>query len=290
MLRRVGPAPESFWSQAEKLGYWVLIPSLLFNKISTADISPAMMAPFAVTLIGAYLIVGVMVLVVTGLMKMEPGPRGSTVQGAVRHNGFLALAVAEKLYGAEGLSLAALAAAMLAMATNLTIVPTLLTLNAGSAGGSLWRRLLRDLVRNPFIVSIALGLGANFLLPHDVPVLHDATAMLGGAGLPLMLLCVGAGLRLTGLRAQLAPLAIATAGRYVLFPIFVLLIPNGLGAAEMAILLIFACVPTAPSATALAAQTGGDVPLMNAIVTFQTALSFVTLPLTLALGSLVLGL
>ena len=113
--------------------------------------------------------------------------------------------------------------------------------------------------------------------------------MLGAVALPLMLLCVGAGLRLKGLRAQLVPLALSTAGRFVLFPVFVLLLPTGLDTPTLLILLIFAAVPTAPSSTALAGETGGDTELMNAIVTFQTGLAFVTLPVTLALAAAWLG-
>lgn len=289
VLRRVGLPGDGFWPLAERLGYWVLIPSLLFYKLSSADIQPDLMAPFALTLVGAFFIVGAVILLITGVMGMPAPQRGSTLQGAVRHNAFLALAVAERLYGAEGLSLAALAAAMLAMVTNLSIVPALLMLNAAGIGRTVLRQVFKDLARNPFILSICFGLAANFLLPDRIPVLHEATAMLGAVALPLMLLCVGAGLKLRGFRAQLGPLSIATAGRYVLFPACVLLIPNGMAAEQVAILLIFASVPTAPSSTALAGQTGGDAPLMNAIVTAQMALAFLTLPLTLSLGAVLLG-
>ena len=41
-------------------------------------------------------------------------------------------------------------------------------------------------------------------------------------------------------------------------------------------------MPTASSAYTLARQLGGDAPLMAAIVTVQTAIAFVTLPLTMA--------
>ena len=61
------------------------------------------------------------------------------------------------------------------------------------------------------------------------------------------------------------------------------------GASVLLILLIFAAVPTAPSSTALAAETGGDVPVMNAVVTLQSALAFITLPITLAVGTMWLG-
>lgn len=290
-LRRLGLPGETFWPMAARLGYWVLIPSLLFSKLSTARIDLGLIAPFAITLGGAFYLVGAVVLLVTWLIGTPAAARGSALQGAVRHNSFMALAVAETLYGPDGLSLAALAAAMLALVTNLSIIPALLMLDPSRPTGSrVVGRVLRDLARNPLLLSILAGLGVNLVTTGPIPVLHDMTTMLGAVALPLMLLCVGAGLRLRGLKAQLAPMGIATAGKYLLFPAAVLGLGYGIDGPSLAILLIFAAVPTAPSSSALAAETGGDVALMNTIVTAQTALAFVTVPLTLALGSAILGL
>lgn len=286
-LRRIGLPGEGFWPMAARLGYWVLIPALLFYKISTAAIDPGLMAPFAVTLAGSFFLAGTVVLLLTRTM---PAPqRGSALQGAVRHNSFMALAVAETLFGAEGLSLAALASAMLAPVTNLSIVPALLALSPAPQGGPVTRRVLLDAVRNPFILAILAGLAVNLAGIGRIPLLREVTRMLGAVALPLMLLCVGAGLRLRGLKARLVPLGLALAGRFVLFPALVLILAQGLDSQAALILLIFAAVPTAPSSAALAAETGGDVPLMNAIITAQTAFAFVTLPLTLALGAWLLG-
>jgi len=47
--------------------------------------------------------------------------------------------------------------------------------------------------------------------------------------------------------------------------------------------LLFGAAPTASSAYTLARQMGGDAPLMAAIVTIQTGLSFLTLPATVYL-------
>lgn len=291
VLRRIGLPGDGFWPMASRLGYWVLIPSLLFSKLSVADIRPELMAPFGGTLAGAFYLVGALILFVTYLMRMPTPQRGSVLQGAVRHNGFIALAVAEQLYGTAGLSTAALAMAMLALVTNLSIVPALLALNASGQDKrhSVIRDMVLDVLRNPFILAIFAGLGANFLLSGPIPVLHDMTRLLGSMALPLMLMFVGAGLQFSGLRANLLPLTIGTVGRYVLFPLLVLLIPSGLTPEQVLILLIFAAVPTAPASSALAWQTGGDVPLMNAIITVQTALAFVTLPLTLAFAERLLG-
>jgi len=289
ILRRNGLPGDGFWPMAEKLGYYVMIPSLLFHKISTADIDIDLVVPFGIVLGGAFYTAGIFVLLATWLLKTAPPQRASVLQGAVRHNGFLALAVAERLYGSEGLAVAALCAAVLALITNLSLVPVLVALNASGTQGSVVGKVVRDILRNPIILSICAGLLGNVLLPGRVPVLHDITGMLGSVALPLMLLCVGAGLRIRGLKTQAGPLAVACFGRFIVFPLVVLAIPTGLSAAEMAILMIFATVPTAPSSSALAAQTGGDVPLMNAIVTLQTLIAFASLPASLALAGMVFG-
>jgi predicted permease len=50
---------------------------------------------------------------------------------------------------------------------------------------------------------------------------------------------------------------------------------------------LFGAVPTAASGYTLARAMGGDAPLMATIITVQTALAFITLPLTVwLLGSL----
>ncbi len=54
--------------------------------------------------------------------------------------------------------------------------------------------------------------------------------------------------------------------------------------------LIFAALPTGVASYTLAREMRGDAPLMAAIITTQTLLSFVTLPLTLLIGQAVLSM
>jgi predicted permease len=57
----------------------------------------------------------------------------------------------------------------------------------------------------------------------------------------------------------------------------------GLGSLETAIIVLFTALPGAPSAYILARQMGGDADLMAAIVTVETGLSMLTLPVILLL-------
>ena len=53
----------------------------------------------------------------------------------------------------------------------------------------------------------------------------------------------------------------------------------GVDGAARSVAVLFAALPTAPAAYALARQLGGDAELMAAILTVQTLLAALTLPL-----------
>ncbi|MNT75985.1 hypothetical protein D3C72_2149370 [compost metagenome] len=57
----------------------------------------------------------------------------------------------------------------------------------------------------------------------------------------------------------------------------------GLPAMESSILVLFFALPTAPTAYVLTRQLGGDSHLMAGIITLQTLLAAVSLPLALQL-------
>ena len=53
--------------------------------------------------------------------------------------------------------------------------------------------------------------------------------------------------------------------------------------------LVYGAVPTAPGGFTLARQMGGDAPAMAGMITVQTVVAFVTLPLTMILGERLLS-
>jgi len=59
----------------------------------------------------------------------------------------------------------------------------------------------------------------------------------------------------------------------------------GLSGTAAAIAVLLMAVPTAPSAYILSRQFGGDHDAMASIITMQTAISILTLPITLLLIS-----
>ena len=235
---------------------------------------------------------GVVFGVIAALILRRGGPVGTSImQGAGRFNTFIALAVAEALYGAPGLQLAVLGAAVLVPVVNLTVVGLFTVMLRQPGGGAVWGAV-KNLVTNPLILSILAALAFNLAGIGTVPVLHDTLSVLGQAALPIMLLCVGANLKLRGLSADAAPLVLAAFGKIVVFPAVIMLAAMAFGLSPLSaqVALIYGALPTGVAAYTLARQLGGDAPLMAAMITMQTLLSFATMPLWLSLGERVFGL
>ena len=259
------------------------MPALLFYKTSTAEFSIELVGSYSLVIVGGFFTALFFSLAATKLVGMSGAVSSSVMQGAARHNAFIALSIAGSLYGTAGLSLGALAMAVLIPATNFAVVPMMVVLNKGERSGNFATVVLRDLRRNPLILSVLLGVAFNIASLDDVPVLHETTRLLGNAALPIVLMCVGANLRLRAMRASTLPLIISSVGKFIIFPVIALLLAQylGLSKLETMVVILFAAAPTASSAYTLARQMGGDAPLMAAITTIQTALSFLLLPLTL---------
>jgi len=285
LLRRGGIPDVNFWNLNDRLVYWVLMPSLLFHKTSTIDMSFELVGSYAIVILGGFFAALVFGLVTAWTTGMENPSASSVMQGAARHNSFLALSVAGLVFGPDGLAIAALATSLLIPVTNFTVVPLMVVLNQKERTVGVGRAILRDLVRNPLILSVCGGIAFNLLGWKSVPVLHEMVGMLGQAALPVVLMCVGANLRPRDMQASALPLALSITGKMAVFPLVTLglSLMMGLGPLEMSVAMVFAAVPTATAAFTLARQMGGDAPLMAAITTIQTGLGLISIPVWLVI-------
>lgn len=292
VLFRLSVFATAFWETSARLVYWVLLPGLLFSKLGTAQFEGSLVLPFAAALIGGFVTVVAYVGLTGRIIGLGRPAISSVLQGAARHNIFIALALAEQMFGAEGLALASLAASILVLVTNLTITPIMVGLahEAGEAG--VGRVILHDLYRNPILIAVFAGLGVNLLNVPYLQTVFDLARLMGNAALPLMLLCVGASLRFASLDVSPGAVLLATFGKIVVFPVVVVVIALSIGLTQMqtTVVMIFAAVPTAASSQALASELGGEVSLMVNVVTLQTFLAFVSLPITFLLLQSQMGL
>ncbi|MCV2893664.1 AEC family transporter [Lentibacter sp. XHP0401] len=283
-LRRGGIPSTEFWNLNDRLVYWVLMPALFFAKISAADLSGGL-GDYAMLLYA-----GFFAAILCGWLfgRGFAAPQASSLlQGSARFNTFIGLAIAEAVFGTTGLQIAVLGSALLVPVVNVTVV-TLMTRQLGGGGKS----IVRGLVKNPLILSILAGALFNFAGLKEVPVLHEIARILGSAALPIMLLCVGANLKIRGLSGDVRIIGLSVIGKFLINPLAVVLAAWVLAPDLLVfqVALIFAALPTGVASYTLAREMRGDAPLMATIITAQTLLSFITLPLTMLIGQAVLSL
>lgn len=275
----------AFWGKTDRLTYWVLMPALMFHKISLAELGATPVGAYALAVLGGFGAAVLYSLIVVRLTGLTAAVGSSVLQGAARHNSFIALAAASSLYGPEGLAIAVLATAFLVPATNLVVVSLMVGKLSDKSGVQVIPDILRDLAKNPLILGILAGVLMNIAVDTEVPVLHETTRLLGAAALPVMLLSVGANLQLAKISADVAPVALAFVGKMLVFPAVVLVLGLWLDlpVLVMQVAICYAAVPTGASSYTLARLLGGDAPLMAGIITLQTLVAMITMPLTFVL-------
>ncbi|MDO8420029.1 MAG: AEC family transporter, partial [Rubrivivax sp.] len=214
-------------------------------------------------------------------LKAWPGVdarlHASGAQTAFRFNSYVALAMAERLAGTQGVAWTALIMSVCVPLCNVAAVWPL-----ARHGG---QGYLRELARNPLILATGSGLLCN-LLGVRLPGLADTTlARMGAAALPLGLMAVGAGLQFGALREGPRLAAALMAIRHLLLPAVALglVMTTALPSGQQAIVMAFAAMPTASSAYVLAVRMGGHGAYTAGLVTLSTLIGMVALPAWLAL-------
>lgn len=281
-LRSRGFLAEAFWPGAERLSYYVLLPSLFVHGLATFDLQGVPVLGMVGVLMLATLLGGGLLLLYQGIADHEGADFTSVFQGGVRFNNYIGATLAAGIYGSAGIALAAVANAAIVPLVNLLCV---LVFARFSARHSSVAHVLRAIFANPLIIGCAIGLLLRLTGTGLGEGLEPTIKALGQAALPLGLLCVGAALGGARLSQHLRPLAAASAFKFLAMPLITLGLCRlfGLSGPAAVVAVLFQALPTASSSYVMARQMGGNAPLMATIIALQTLLAGLTLPLVLML-------
>lgn len=287
-LKRRRVIEDRFWDGADKLVYWVFLPALVIDSVATAALRAGPAAGIGVAVLGGVFAVAGGLALARPLLAGRLGLTGpaytSLLQGSMRTNVFIGLAVVSQLYGAEGLALFSIGIAWVVPTVNTLSVVALLRHGREAKGGGPMVVLLA-LARNPLIIAIAIGLALNVTGLGTPPVIDDVLGYIGAVAIPLALLSVGAGLDLAKLRKPGWRLGTAGVLKLLVLPAVTWAIGSwiGLDAMTLGLAVMIQCWPTSVSTYTLARQMGGDAPLMAEILSAQTIAAALTAPLVLIL-------
>lgn len=276
LLCRFTALDRKVWEPIESLVYYFLFPVLLFQSIvkSPLDLgatSSLMAAGFTLGLCGIALSYSLPHWPWLG-KRLDVRLHAASAQIGFRFNSFIALALADKVAGPQGLQLIAVIIGVCVPLFNV---------------GAVWpmarhaqKHFVGELLRNPLIIGTASGLVAN-LLGVQIPVwLEPTVSRIGQASLALGLMAAGAGMQLGSLHAAKTLGVAVLAVKHLGMPLMALGLSRlfQLDATQTTVLLMFSAVPTASSCYVLAARMGYNGPYVAGLVTLSTLLGMVSLP------------
>ena len=287
VLRRIRVPDLSFWEVNDKLRYWVLIPALLFHFISQVSLSSEMLYIYALIVLAGFVVTFSASVLIGKLIGYPAEVWTSILQGSMRQNAFIALAIAGSFFGSEGLKIASLFMFIYVPSINIIIITTMevsLKNTHQKDSKKAISNIFIEIAKNPFILAMIAGLLVSLFPIEKMSVLIDTTELLGSAALPIMLLTIGAKIKVRDLTLKVVPIVISNSLKLIILPVVVYFLASyyDLSQTEIVVAVIFASVPTAAMSYSLAQQFGADHQLMRAILTTQVALSFITIPLLLA--------
>jgi predicted permease len=288
VLRRSLMRLDTQWHGLERLTYYVLFPTLLIQTLVQADLSSVPVAGVGGALLLSALVMSLLCLALRPLFSRLAidGPAFTSIfQGATRWQTYVALAVSSNLFGQTGLALASVA--IVALIPLINVFSVWVLAQYASPEKQSVRAIVMTVVQNPLIWACVIGLVVNVTHLPLPKVWHDVAEALGRSSLGIGLLVTGAGLQLQGMLRPSLAASIAVFLKLVLMPVFAVALALwfGISGSSLVIVAVCAAVPTSSSAYVMARQMGGDAPLLAHIITLQTILAAITMPIAIALVS-----
>ncbi|MGH1484622.1 MAG: AEC family transporter [Cellvibrionaceae bacterium] len=286
LCRRYQFPDENFWRGAEKITYFLLFPALLVSKMATASLDGIDFLKPAIVILVLLLSISVLLLLCKPIMQIRNAAFTSVYQGGIRFNTYIGLAVVFALHGSQGLVVAVVIASMMIPLINILSV-LVLEYYGNSDSQQSNKSVIKSVISNPLILACVIGMGINLsgvVLPN---VLVETLNIFSRAALPLGLLTVGAALTLQSIQSSTKPLLIASFFKFLLLPMMALGLCVLLEVEPMVrnAIVILTSLPTATASYVLSRQLGGDHELMATIITGQTLLAGIVMPLILLLAT-----
>ncbi|MEH6405541.1 MAG: AEC family transporter [Sneathiella sp.] len=293
-LKRLVLSDDKQWAGMERITFVLLIPCLIIKTLVEANLSQISIQSIATTLLGALCLVLLILSVVYFLLvknnRISVSAFTSIFQTATRWNAFIALAINESLFDNIAVSLTAVCMVILMPIINIinvSVLTSLLTNGSVSLIG-----LIGKILKNPIIVACLIGVAISLSSIQPWAPAMDILGILGKTSLGLILLSVGAGLKLAAFSNSKKNLFLSCSLKLFMMPALVVLLGIIVGLDELTLttVTLIAAMPSASNGYILAREMGGDAPLYANAVSLQVLLSFVTIPMWLRILSELQGI
>lgn len=284
ILKQCKMMDESFVKTLNSLNYKFTLPVLLFRDIASSDFAKVWDTKYVVFCFSATLISIVVLWILVHLFYKDRNQQGEFIQGAYRSSAaVLGIAFIQNIYGDSGM-----APLMIIATVPLYNVAAVLVLSfTGPNGGKLnkekFSKSCLDILHNPILWGIFLGMLASGLQISLPVILSKPIDQIAALATPLALIGLGGGFEGAKALRKIAPTLVCSAIKLLVLPALFLPFAISLGFTEqkLAAILIMLGAPTTVSCYIMAKNMGHDGTLTSSTVVATTFFSSVTMTMWL---------
>ncbi|MFC0323292.1 AEC family transporter [Gallibacterium melopsittaci] len=269
-LRRIGMVNDQFCQQGSKLVFNITLPALLFLSIVQHPTDYGAQLQIITAGYVGCLILFLLSEIYAARFVADKRERGTFVQGIFRGNsGIIGLSLCANAYGTGGIAAASVYTALITILYNILAVITL-SRSLSSTGKTSFSHILRQIAKNPLILSIAIALVISkfgFTIPKSLISTGD---YLSRMTLPLALLCTGASLDFKGMDPSSKIAFQSSLGRVVIARLC------GLEGIGLGVIFLMSATPVAAASYPMVRSMGGNAKTAANIVGITTIGSIVS--------------
>lgn len=275
-------ADKELCSKANALVFKVFLPCMLFKNIYQSDIKTQMQGELCLFVAGSLLVLFLLLCLVVPKVVKQENQQGVVIQGIFRSNYVIfGVAIVEKMYGLENTVTAAILSAILVPMYNFLAVIALSVF--GEKRERDWKKVIGNIVKNPLIIASVLGIVFSYVgiqLPQAVETTIGDLAKLAT---PIAFLILGGDFDFSKIKGNLKTAGGVIFVKMIVLPLLMIPIVIGMGYRDSDLLaaLLAYQTPIAVSSYIMAQQAGADEQLAGQLVVFSSAVSIVTLFVTI---------
>ena len=275
-------ADKELCSKANALVFKVFLPCMLFKNIYQSDIKTQMQGELCLFAAGSLFVLFLLLCLVVPKVVKQENKQGVVIQGIFRSNYVIfGVAIVEKMYGPENTVTAAILSAILVPMYNFLAVIALSVF--GEKRERDWKKVIGNIVKNPLIIASVLGIVFSYVgiqLPQAVETTIGDLAKLAT---PIAFLILGGDFDFSKVRGNLKIAWGVIFVKMIVLPLLAIPIVIGMGYRDADLLsaLLAYQTPVAVSSYIMAQQAGADEQLAGQLVVFSSAVSIVTLFVTI---------
>lgn len=281
ILRQIGMLDEHFVNVANKFNFKVTLPFMVFRDLASVDIRAEFDIKFVLFCAVSTCICFWTIWGAVKLFLKDKDLRGAFVQASFRSSAaVMGLAFINNIYGASAMGPMMIIGAVPLYNIFSVIVLTFEAKNEdGSRDTGKIKEAMVNIIKNPIIISIALGVVAALFEVKFPVVINKTVNSVAQLATPLALVGLGAGFEGKKAIAKMKPTLWASAIKLVLQPLVFVPIAVALGftGEKLIAILIMLAAPATPSCYIMAKNMKNDGVLTASIIVMTTLFAAFTL-------------